>query len=57
MVLAASPRHGLNPPVRPGDVRALPIISNPPPSRMFSTIRDWFRTAGLEPLRLRCAAA
>jgi DNA-binding transcriptional LysR family regulator len=52
MVLAASPRHGLKPPVRPGDVRALPIISNPPPSRMFGTIRDWFRTAGLEPLRL-----
>ena len=52
MALAASPRYSLKPPVRPGDVRGLPIISNPPPSRMFSTIQDWFRSAGFEPLRL-----
>lgn len=52
MVLAASPSHQMKPPVRPEDVRTVPIISNPPPSRMFSTIREWFRSAGLEPLRL-----
>jgi DNA-binding transcriptional LysR family regulator len=52
VVLAASPRYALKPPVRPGDVRALPIISNPPPSLMLRTITDWFRSAGLEPLRL-----
>jgi DNA-binding transcriptional LysR family regulator len=52
VVLAASPRYALKAPVRPSDVRALPIISNPPPSLQLRTIRDWFRSAGLEPLRL-----
>jgi DNA-binding transcriptional LysR family regulator len=52
VVFAASPRYALKPPVRPADVRTLPIISNPPPSLMFRTINDWFRSAGLEPLRL-----
>src|SRR5690606_11427343 len=48
----ASPRHGLQPPVRPSDVRSVPTISTPPPSRMFSTIQAWSRAAGPEPLRV-----
>lgn len=52
VVLAASPLYALSPPVRPSDVRSLPIISTPAPSPMFRTIRDWFQSAGLEPLRL-----
>jgi DNA-binding transcriptional LysR family regulator len=42
----------VSPPVRPADLRQLPIISNPHPSPQYRTIADWFRSAGLEPLRL-----
>jgi DNA-binding transcriptional LysR family regulator len=41
-----------SPPVRPADLRGLPIISNPHPSPQYRAIADWFRSAGLEPLRL-----
>ena len=39
-------------PVRPADLRHLPIISNPHPSPQHRAITDWFRTAGLEASRL-----
>jgi DNA-binding transcriptional LysR family regulator len=52
MVWAASPDLGLKPPIRPGDVRALPIISNPHPSPQHTMIMEWFASAGLTPLRL-----
>jgi DNA-binding transcriptional LysR family regulator len=42
----------VSPPVRPADLRHLPIISNPHPSPQCHAITDWFRSAGLEPLRL-----
>lgn len=48
----AHPRLALSQPVRPSDLRQLPIISNPHPSPQYRVITDWFRTAGLEPLRL-----
>jgi DNA-binding transcriptional LysR family regulator len=48
----AHSRLDLSPPARPADLRHLPIISNPHPSPQYRTITDWFRTAGLEPLRL-----
>lgn len=48
----ADARIEISPPVRPMDLRNLPIISNPHPSPQYRAITDWFRSAGLEPLRL-----
>jgi DNA-binding transcriptional LysR family regulator len=48
----ASPAFGLGPEVKPADLYRLPIVSNPPRSAMFRQIKDWFATAGLEPMRL-----
>lgn len=47
----ASVKWGLGPEVRPADLYHLPIVSNQPRSAMFRQIKDWFATAGLEPLR------
>jgi DNA-binding transcriptional LysR family regulator len=47
----ASVKWGLGPEVRPADLCPLPIVSNQPRSAMFRQIKDWFATAGLEPLR------
>jgi DNA-binding transcriptional LysR family regulator len=52
MVWAASPDLETRPPIRPGDIRAAPIISNPYPSPQYLMIMEWFRSAGLAPLRL-----
>ena len=46
----ASVKWGLGPEVRPRDLVGLPIVSNQPRSAMFRQIKDWFATAGLEPL-------
>ena len=48
----AAPAWGLGPKVRPSDLRHVPIITNPPPSAMYRQTKDWFATAGLEPIRL-----
>ena len=42
---------GLSDNVTPADLHHLPIVSNPPRSAMFRQIKDWFATAGIEPLR------
>jgi DNA-binding transcriptional LysR family regulator len=47
----ASVKWGLGPQVRPADLHRLPIVSNQPRSAMFRQIKDWFATAGLEPVR------
>lgn len=47
----ASTRWKLGPDVRPADLYRLPIVSNQPRSAMFRQIKDWFATAGLEPVR------
>jgi DNA-binding transcriptional LysR family regulator len=49
---AASPAWQLGPTIRPSDLRSLPILTNPFPSAMYRQITDWFRTAGVEPMRL-----
>lgn len=49
---AAAPEWGLGTIVRPFEIRHLPIISNPHPTPMFRQIDGWFRSAGVEPLRL-----
>jgi DNA-binding transcriptional LysR family regulator len=42
---------GLGDRVTPAELHRLPIVSNPPRSAMFRQIKDWFATAGIEPLR------
>jgi DNA-binding transcriptional LysR family regulator len=49
---AAPAKWRLGSPVRPADLRDVPIVSNPPRSAMYRQIKDWFATAGLEPARL-----
>lgn len=49
---AAPPGWGLPNPVRPSDLRALPVLSTPHPSPMHRQVLGWFHAAGLEPLRL-----
>lgn len=36
----------------PRDLVEVPIITNPSPSHLFSTVRSWFATAGVSPRRL-----
>jgi DNA-binding transcriptional LysR family regulator len=38
--------------VSPGDLRGLPIISNPAPEPQYLMILEWFRRAGLAPLAI-----
>jgi DNA-binding transcriptional LysR family regulator len=52
MVWAASPQFGLKQPIRPSDLRTLPIISNAYPAPQYQMIMEWFRSAGVAPLRL-----
>ena len=52
MVWAASPQLGLKEPVRPSDLRTIPIISNGSPAPQFKMIMEWFRSGGIAPLRL-----
>lgn len=49
---AAPPGWGLPDPVRPSDLRAVPMLSTPHPSPMHRQVLGWFHSAGLEPLRL-----
>jgi DNA-binding transcriptional LysR family regulator len=48
----AAPKWGLQSPVRPFDLRNIPIVTNPPPSAMYRQIVDWFTAARIEPERL-----
>lgn len=41
----------------PERLRDLPILTNPAPSHLFTTIRSWFATAGLEPQRLNTCSS
>ena len=52
MVWTAAPSFGLKPPIRPGDIRGLPIISNPQPAPQHQMIAEWFRSQDLSPLCL-----
>ncbi|MBL8698852.1 MAG: LysR family transcriptional regulator [Alphaproteobacteria bacterium] len=36
----------------PRDLVDVPIVTNPSPSHLFSTVRNWFATAGVTPRRL-----
>ena len=36
----------------PRDLVDVPIVTNPSPSHLFSTVRSWFATAGVSPKRL-----
>jgi DNA-binding transcriptional LysR family regulator len=45
-LLAATRRLG------PRDLVDVPIVTNPSPSHLFSTVRGWFATAGVTPKRL-----
>ncbi len=51
-IWTASPGWKLGPTVRPADLYQLPVLTNPHPSAMYRQIGDWFRVAGLDPLRL-----
>ena len=49
----ASPRLVLGKgPFRPADLADLPIITNPNPSQLFSSITGWFTAAGVLPSRI-----
>jgi DNA-binding transcriptional LysR family regulator len=50
MFWAAGIDFELKEPISPGDIRRLPIISNPQPEPQYSMIAEWFRGAGLQPL-------
>jgi DNA-binding transcriptional LysR family regulator len=51
-VWTAATSLNIGPRIRPADLRAVPIITNPPPSAMHRQIMAWFATAGIEPARL-----
>lgn len=49
----ASPRLALGKgPFRPADFARLPIITNPNPSQLFTSITGWFAAAGVQPERI-----
>ncbi|MEO6625781.1 MAG: LysR family transcriptional regulator [Burkholderiaceae bacterium] len=49
----ASPRFALgNGPFWPADLATLPIITNPNPSQLFTSITGWFAAAGVQPVRI-----
>lgn len=48
----AAPAWGLDPKIKPADLRHIPIVTNPAPSAMFRQINGWFASAGIEPNRL-----
>ena len=49
----ASPRLALGKgPFRPADFASLPIITNPNPSQLFTSITGWFAAAGVQALRI-----
>jgi len=49
----ASPRLALGKgPFRPADLAAVPIITNPDPSNLYTSIAGWFAAAGVQPARI-----
>lgn len=52
MFWAAGADFDLKQPISPGDIRGLPIISNPQPEPQYLMIVEWFRSAGLVPLAI-----
>jgi DNA-binding transcriptional LysR family regulator len=53
LVWVASPRLELGKgPFRPADFAGLPIITNPDPSHLHTSIAGWFAAAGVQPLRV-----
>jgi len=49
----AAPRIPLGKgPLRPADLAALPIITNPNPSNLYTSIVGWFAAAGVQPERI-----
>jgi DNA-binding transcriptional LysR family regulator len=51
MVWAAAPSLVGSSTVRPSDLRAVPVISNPAPTPQYRILTDWFRSQGMMPLR------
>jgi DNA-binding transcriptional LysR family regulator len=51
MVWTAAPTLIAAGPVRPADLRTMPVISNPAPTPQYRVVMDWFRNQGLTPLR------
>lgn len=43
--------------VTPRLLREQPILTNPAPSHLYTTIRSWFATAGIEPQRLNTCSS
>ena len=53
LLWVASPRLALGKgPFRPADLANLPIITNPNPSQLFTSITGWFAAAGVQPVRI-----
>ena len=53
LMWVASPSLGLGKgPFRPADLAAMPIITNPDPSQLHTSITGWFAAAGLQPERI-----
>lgn len=52
MVWAAGPGFDLKSTISPGDIRGLPVISNPAPEPQYRMIVEWFRSDGLSPLSI-----
>jgi DNA-binding transcriptional LysR family regulator len=49
----ASPKLALGKgPLRPADLAAVPIITNPDPSNLHTSITGWFAAAGVQPARI-----
>lgn len=58
VVWVAHPDIELKPPMRPADVRSMPIIVNPHPSPQYAMVMEWFRNAGVTPPRfILCTSA
>ncbi len=51
-VWASPPDWRLPDPIRPADLRTVPILATPHPSPMHRQVLGWFKAAGIEPLRL-----
>jgi len=52
MSWAAGQGFELKQPVAPGDLRGLPIISNPSPEPQYQMIAEWFRSTGAAPVSI-----
>jgi len=53
LVWVAAPRFALaSRTLRPADLAAVPIITNPEPSNLYTSIAGWFAAAGVQPARI-----